>query len=797
MRSTFVLMILFAAANARADDVAYFEHVLGATDVNAAIGNGGATAGFSAQGELTVLRWPSPSYYEHVNFVTSTAVDARMQPHFGAADNQGSFAGVYVAPGPTGTPVFAWARETGWTATQTYSADDSNQLITTLHNATLKITVRYTDDVAPDLDVLVRHIEVTPDSGFTPTALALVYFENFSPTLEKIDFYPNDETNLLDARDYALGFSASLNALVHFSIANRPADRVATLGAARTPADVDAFFGALGAADGMYLALGGDRAPDQFQCGWDLPPAPAGAPADAYQNPIDGGGALAGSPAALTHADGALRWNLPPTGGAVDVFIAMGKSYGDATQALTTARMRGGNAIRTADVQYWKNWLAPAAMPATTDPDRLRLAERALLTIAVGRDRTSGAIVASIASQPPYNLDWPRDGSFIDYALDVAGYHDWVGAHRAFYASVQRQSDGDSSAGGDAFAGSFAMNFYADGHPGGPIALEIDEVGFTLWGWYSHANWLDEPARGDYLKSIYPNLKLGADLLTKCKDAATGLQCAENEDDSFDATITLHGAIPVRLGLESAVRTAHYLNKLDDARRWKARLDELDAAIEKHFGDPKLGYVGGDTTLGDVGAIGPVAWTIWPARFHPYNDPRMGLAAGQVVDNYSPFFNQTNMGGSYYGKGLVALALYSGPTANGGIGDMNAANKNNQWIDLMVKQVPTPTGHYGESFAWDGTKYTDVVCIPHLWEATLTYLALMAAYSPSQFSRGDLATTDVPPAGCSCEVGAHATRTTPLAPLGALALLTFLVWRAGCGRARAARRARARRHRNW
>src|SRR5579862_109088 len=113
-----IAIVLLGARVARADDpatdVAYFEHVLGATDVNAAIGNGGATAGFSAQGELTVLRWPSPSYYEHVNFKTSTADDARMQPHFGAADNQGSFAGVYVAPGPTGAPAFAWARDAGW-----------------------------------------------------------------------------------------------------------------------------------------------------------------------------------------------------------------------------------------------------------------------------------------------------------------------------------------------------------------------------------------------------------------------------------------------------------------------------------------------------------------------------------------------------------------------------------------------------------------------------------------------------------------------------------------------------------
>src|SRR5262249_52815925 len=150
-------------------------------------------------------------------------------------------------------------------------------------------------------------------------------------------------------------------------------------------------------------------------------------------------------------------------------------------------------------------------------------------------------------SQPPYDLDWPRDGAFIDYALDVAGYHDWAAQHRAFYTTAQRKQDGDFAAsGGDAFAGSFAMNYYADGRPGGPISLEIDEVGLTLWAWAEHAKWIDEPARGEYLSQVYPSMVLAADLLTRCTDPATGLQCAENEDDSFDATITLHGAIAVR-----------------------------------------------------------------------------------------------------------------------------------------------------------------------------------------------------------------------------------------------------------
>src|SRR5439155_8595053 len=222
---------------------------------------------------------------------------------------------------------------------------------------------------------------------------------------------------------------------------------------------------------------------------------------------------------------------------------------------------------------FWSSWLAPAALPATDDADRLRLAKRALLSLAVGRDRNTGAIVASIASQPPYNLDWPRDGAFIDYALEVAGYHDWAEQHRRFYAQIQRQHDGDDTNGGhDAFAGSFAMNYYADGKPGGPIPLEIDEVGLTLWLWYEHAKWIGAPDQ--YLDSIWPQLSRAADLLVNCRDSI-GLQCSQNEDDDFDDRVTLHGAIPVSLGLSSAARAANFLHEDAAARRWAGRADEL------------------------------------------------------------------------------------------------------------------------------------------------------------------------------------------------------------------------------
>jgi len=50
-----------------------------------------------------------------------------------------------------------------------------------------------------------------------------------------------------------------------------------------------------------------------------------------------------------------------------------------------------------------------------------QVARRGLINLRVGTDNATGAVVASIARQPPYGRDWPRDGAFFDVALDASG----------------------------------------------------------------------------------------------------------------------------------------------------------------------------------------------------------------------------------------------------------------------------------------------------------------------------------------------------------------------------------------
>src|SRR5207247_11408978 len=86
-----------------ATDNAFGELILGATNVNAAVGSGALTATLSRCDELTGLKWPGPSFYDHLAYLSDNAPDARLRSHFAALDSMGAFARIaYRAAGGRG-----------------------------------------------------------------------------------------------------------------------------------------------------------------------------------------------------------------------------------------------------------------------------------------------------------------------------------------------------------------------------------------------------------------------------------------------------------------------------------------------------------------------------------------------------------------------------------------------------------------------------------------------------------------------------------------------------------------------
>ena len=810
--SIVVIVLLLAAARAPAcpelpvapDATNPYELQFGATNVNGALGNGGLTAAFSRCGELTVFKWPGPSYYNQLAYLSDNVADARTLPHLGALDGMGAFPGLYyeTASGPG----FTWLRDDAWTHAQRYSADDSDVLVTDMTNPALGLAVTAWNFVLPDANVLVNHYVVTRDPTSPVRRATLVFYTNFSPSLARLPFFPIADWGLDFETDYAVVYDAREHALLHFvpaSAAAYPHDFSLVNPLLQHPPAgrkvlqhaVDRLVAGLDE-PGVYVAAGARHRDQGYQCGFDdsaicphqsaiadrtitafaLPPLFDGIARNAFecdhvvsdpQGPLgacrsanhwmygaesaltDGAdGRLARSPIAACQANGALARRLVFRLGSASAtfYVAAGGTRDEAYGLLRAARARGTSpeAQRAATEAWWASYLAPAHLPDTDDAAVQAFAKRSLIVMRTATDAASGAIVASIDSEPPYGEDWPRDGSFINYALDLAGYPDVVSRHNRFYARVQRKTPAPWSIlysfppcdtahpvyPNCVPAGTYETNYYADPAaivPGDPVSFEIDEAAlgvWTMWDHYQHIT--DAAAAAAYLTDVCPSIGLGADNLAACKDDSNNLQCMANEDDNIPLTQGLQGAETVLLALRDAVAAGSACGF--DAGRvagWDARASELEQAIHDNFfvASAPAHYEGGRP-----------AWLLWPVGFFAAGDP-VALSHAEYLKARAidPILTRTAPLGAYNTEELLARAQLFRQ-----LDDAVGLAETQDEIRFFIHELTTPgTHHISEAYArvnldlnGDGIlpDYQPQNDAPHVWEHAYLYSAAMIAF---------------------------------------------------------------------
>jgi len=478
--------------------------------------------------------------------------------------------------------------------------------------------------------------------------------------------------------------------------------------------------------------------------------APADALADANANAI--GGQLSQSRISACQTNAAL---VTPLVFQADVaegtaVFAFGMTVANARTALATATSTPVSARQTASEQAAHAVLGSAQLP---DPSLgalvVSVAQRALVNMYVARDRNVGAIVASISHQPPYFNDWPRDGSFITNAIDLAGLLPWATQRGEWYQTTQRTVPAgrdpllsgvppDDPDTGDVQYPAFAweMNYYADGVMGGPIRWEIDNTALHLWAMVVHAASLQGADRQAFIASIYPTFKNALHLLARWRDSTTLLQYIANEDDHLALTETLHGATAVYAALVAGARLAHAAGDEPAALEAYYRSVELQQAIVTNFYDPQTGlfndpqpsgtdYIPGTTGLGDT------AWLVWPARVLDPGDPRLEAQLSNDMAQVMPDILGQTEGAAYIMKNVVAAALLG---KDGGSRDVAR--------DAVTRlaAIATPdTLQFGEVFitTFPNNPNTPVfsqrVATPHVWEGTLFYLSAMALSVPQSF----------------------------------------------------------------
>lgn len=508
---------------------------------------------------------------------------------------------------------------------------------------------------------------------------------------------------------------------------------------------------------------------DTFRCDPDAPPLPEAegflhVPEDAFFDAADG--ELSSSPIAAGEVNSALRTpvSFDDDGVAtVSVVVAAGEDLGAARASL--AAYPDPRHVASAAEEALSGWIAGFALPSSAPEPVQKVARRSLINLRVGTDAATGAVVASIARQAPYGLDWPRDGAFFNVALDVSGQTELVARRAELYDQWQRKDPvrptplvdipPPPTPGGPTGtypAGAWEMNYYADGLVGGTWRFEIDNTGFAVWSIVAHAGWEDDPAA--YLRSRWDAISRGADLLTRWRDPDTGLHWPAQEGDNSEYTQTLHGAVTTFGALDIASRATRLLGEDAQAIAWEDRAAELRDAILTHLYDDDEGrFVSSPAAIHNPGstATGPTAWFVWPMRLLPWDDDRVSRQLEIDLDAIEAPIRLETDGGAYFMKNTVSLALARGedPMLGPHIAELR---------DLPAGHATAGTDHFGEVMVVveeEGMRRADQrVSTPHLWEGTLFYLTAMALEDPSLLVRYD----DVLPPS---RVPAPFTRDTP------------------------------------
>jgi hypothetical protein len=385
------------------------EFIFGPTNINATTANGSLAVGISERGEITVLRWPSPSFFDHIKYRTAMFnEEARLLPYFGADPNMGAFAGIYIET--EGVTEILWLRDHpgisphGWNHKQRYLNDESAIVQTEYTNKNYGITVIGTDFVLWDMDVLIRNYLIRFPDQLRLKRATFIHFQNLSPCVRRI---PNRATTdwLEDHKnDFATVYDPRTDTVITFILYDENADFGPFLDLFSSEEDVsqielsefvdsiDETFG-----EGVYIAVGLQDEDDAYQVGMDAfsecpqDITPVAQPMDAYYDSFDG--ELSLSPLAVCRTNSALAKSIYSTGVyeySITVIFAFGNriyGQGGVIDLIESVRKIEYEHLLHQTIESWRDWVEKANLPDTKDEEVLRISKRALISIRNGWDR--------------------------------------------------------------------------------------------------------------------------------------------------------------------------------------------------------------------------------------------------------------------------------------------------------------------------------------------------------------------------------------------------------------------------
>ncbi|HSX26329.1 MAG TPA: glycoside hydrolase family 15 protein [Chlamydiales bacterium] len=239
-------------------------------------------------------------------------------------------------------------------------------------------------------------------------------------------------------------------------------------------------------------------------------------------------GVLSGNPIAQGSVDSvlAIPLTIPPQGKeSCFYWIAMGKNWEEVRALNKMIRKKTPEEIFKRTFNYWKLWVDKENLNVTPLPKKIaRLYNRSLLICRTQINNCGSIIAANDSDAVYFNRDtysymWPRDGSLIAYALDLAGYET-----TPFFRFCAKLISED---------GYFLHKYTPSGslasswHPWvkenmkPQLPIQEDETALVIWALWNHFKIHKDI---EFIRPLYdPLIKRAADFMMNYRNPKTGL----------------------------------------------------------------------------------------------------------------------------------------------------------------------------------------------------------------------------------------------------------------------------------
>jgi glucoamylase len=548
----------------------------------------------------------------------------------------GSLPGIFYSN--NNTSKFDWLTDLPWEQRQEYIAD-TNILLSFFKNSKVGLGIKATDFVLPEVNILVRNF----------------MFKNISSGDVFLRFfYYNDlaisETDIDDAAYYL----PKNDVIIHYK-------------------------------RNIYFLYGSPTKSSSHQCG--VHGENSDAFNDVYDSKLSGGSLVLydGSRA----VNSCLSWDVGNIQNGenknLTVFIALGSNEKEVLKLFEENRDIGIEALSKRTEDYWKKWIGGFQRDFGNEKIN-RIMRRSLLLLKLLIDKNHGGIVAAPCMEPEYRFCWPRDATYVAYALDRCGFHEET---EKFYKWCQRAQEKE---------GGLYQRYYIEAKLRGPCwSSQIDEIATVIWGMGKHFD-LTKDYR--FLKSTWSTIKQAANFICECVDPKTNLTESVGLWEERFGSHTYSNAA-VCNALKTSAKIAELLGQNELSQKWRILSESIRNSLLNLTWDPKKSrftktYSPRDENL-DVSLLG----LTFPFEVLPADEDRMKKTALEIEQAFSYRSGGIGRypGDEYYGGNpwilsSLWLALYYNK-----IGDINKVEQLIAWtidhatdLGLLAEQMDKITG---------------------------------------------------------------------------------------------------------